>query len=302
GRVSYLTSGSKIKHQLIDFARPVATLPNVAIHLNPKVNSGQALSLHKELSPILLEAKDKFVWEDVVKKELKRANVSLSIKKILDFDLFLYDQHKASFVGANQDFIASGRMDNLVSCFVGQEALLNAPRNSNSLLICTDHEEVGSSSVTGAAGPFLEDVLRRIYDGQENFSRGVSRSMMLSCDNAHAVHPNYGEKYEMSSAPLMNQGPVLKLNAKQRYATSSESSAFLELVAKKANVPLQRYVSKNDVPCGSTIGPITATRIGIRTIDIGVPSLAMHSIRELIGSRDGHLLFKLLKQFLKSAQ
>jgi aspartyl aminopeptidase len=300
GRVSYLTNG-KIKHQLIDFGRPVATLPNVAIHLNPKVNSGQAVQTHKELSPILLQGEKGFDWDKMITQELKRTyKSSLKVERILDYDLLFYDDAKAASVGVNGEFIASGRLDNLASCFVGMEALLTTPKKSSSLLVCSDHEEVGSSSTTGAAGTFLKSILQRIYGSQESFARGVSRSVMISCDNAHGLHPNFSEKYEESSAPIINQGPVLKLNAKQRYATSAESSAILELVAQKAQVPLQRYVSRNDVPCGSTIGPITATTLGMRTMDIGIPSLAMHSIRELIGSRDGHLMFKLLKEFLKA--
>ena len=180
-------------------------------------------------------------------------------------------------------------------------ALLDNDGDEPSLVALFDHEEVGSESTTGAAGPLLETTIERIAIAagldRAGFLGGLAKSHCISADNAHAIHPNYPDRHDQNHAPLINNGIALKSNSSQRYATSARSSIPVYAAAEKANVNLQNFSSKNTMPCGSTIGPITATRLGIETVDIGLPQLAMHSIREMCGSEDPISLYKLIKQY-----
>jgi aspartyl aminopeptidase len=180
-------------------------------------------------------------------------------------------------------------------------ALRDAPDDHARLLVCNDHEEVGSSSTSGARGNFLESVLSRLLVDPEARARALARSLLISADNAHAVHPNFAERHDAAHSPVMNKGPAVKTNANQSYATNSESAALLRRAAAAAGVPLQDFIARPDMGCGSTIGPLAATRLGVRTVDVGVPTLAMHSIRELAGSADAHALYRVLLQFYAMA-
>jgi len=171
------------------------------------------------------------------------------------------------------------------------------PDTTNSLLVATDHEEVGSSSACGAQGPFLRAVLERLTGDIADYTRAIDRSVMISADNAHALHPNYASKHDPRHAPLINAGPVLKVNNNQRYASNSETGALFKTLCKEAKVPMQTMVARSDMGCGTTIGPITATEVGVPTVDVGVPQLAMHSIREMCGTEDGWHLNRALKKF-----
>ena len=168
----------------------------------------------------------------------------------------------------------------------GLQALIEADGDESCVLVCTDHEEVGSTSMCGADGPFLEQVLRRLLPDEDDFQRAVSHSLLISADNAHAVHPNYADKHDGNHGPKLNAGPVIKINSNQRYATSSETAGFFRHLCLAEEVPVQSFVVRSDMGCGSTIGPITASQLGVRTVDIGLPTFAMHSIRELAGSHD----------------
>ena len=205
-----------------------------------------------------------------------------------------YDTQKAAVMGLSADFITSARLDNLLSCYVGLQSLLAADNTRSVLLVCNDHEEVGSQSVSGAQGTFLQAVLQRLVDGHEAYQRMVEQSLMISADNAHAIHPNYADKHDAEHGPLLNKGPVIKTNANQRYATSSHTSALFRQLCEQNDVPVQDFVVRTDMACGSTIGPITSSHIGVKTIDIGLPTFAMHSIRELAGSQDAVMLHKVL--------
>jgi aspartyl aminopeptidase len=176
-------------------------------------------------------------------------------------------------------------------------ALLENDGVQNSLLVCNDHEEVGSMSAAGAQGPFLKSVLARLCCSDENTSRMIANSVMISADNAHGVHPNYADKHDANHGPVINEGPVIKVNANQRYASNSETSALFKHLCELADVPVQTFVVRSDMACGSTIGPITAAELGIKTVDVGVPTFAMHSIRELAGRWDAFYLYRVLKQF-----
>ena len=207
------------------------------------------------------------------------------------WELCLYDVQGAAVIGADQSMLASGRLDNLLSCWAATSAITAAaPSDHIAVIVLNDHEEVGSSSTTGAAGPLLEAVLTRLVASRggssDDFHRTTAGSMCLSADNAHGIHPNYPERHEPEHHPIINAGPALKVNSNQRYATSAETAAVFQRACEAAGVPWQVFVSRNNMPCGSTIGPITSTRLGIATADIGVPQLSMHSARELCGADD----------------
>src|SRR5690606_38319214 len=224
----------------------------------------------------------------------------------LGHELYFYDTQPPALIGLSNDFIASARLDNLLSCYVGLDAILPAHREQStqfSLLVCNDHEEVGSTSACGAQGPFLKSVLARISaqlssaDAAEAMERTIRRSLFLSIDNAHGLHPNFPEKHDGNLGPILNKGPVIKINANQRYATNSRSTALFRALCELSHVPCQSFVVRSDMGCGSTIGPITASGLGVETIDIGVPTFAMHSIRELAGSDDAWHTSRVLHNF-----
>ncbi len=298
GRVTYLDEHKQRHSCLINFQRAIANIPNLAIHLNRSANSGWDINPQKEIMPILaqLETEQSPDFKQLLQTQIQ-AEHGFNTAQILDFELCFYDVQSASVIGLNQEFITSARLDNLLSCYAGLQALITSNQQYNSLLVCTDHEEVGSASACGADGPFLEQVLRRIHGSEEDFVRSIQQSLLISADNAHGVHPNYTEKHDQNHGPLLNKGPVIKINANQRYATTSETSGFFRQLCEAQKVPYQSFVTRSDMACGSTIGPITASKIGIPTIDIGVPTFAMHSIRETAGSHDLSYLIQALCAF-----
>jgi aspartyl aminopeptidase len=231
-------------------------------------------------------------FKNILKAEMKKEK---GLAEILDFEIYFYDVVKPSLVGLDKEFLASSRLDNLLSCYIGLMSLIESQDNSNAVLVCNDHEEVGSESYVGAAGPFLKSVLERIC--KTDFTQSIAKSTMISCDNAHAIHPNYSEKHDENHGPLINKGPVIKINSNQRYATNADTSAIFSYLCKKAGVPFQKFVTRADMACGSTIGPITSTLIGLKTVDVGIPQLGMHSIREICGTKDPGFLYVVLKEF-----
>ncbi len=263
--------------RLCETRRPIARVPQLAIHLDREVNDkGLILNRQSHMRPI---------WGSEGGDVLDL----LGIGPNEAFDIALFDVTPAALVGARGEFIASGRIDNLVSCWAAVDAIRHADADRPMIVCLFDHEEVGSESTTGAAGPLLEHVIdellrvRGLGNSRFDFLR---KSLCLSADNAHGLHPNYPERHDANHAPLVNRGPALKHNSNQRYATAARGAATVRRIAEEAGVPLQDFVSNNAMPCGSTIGPITATRLGIETVDIGVPQLAMHSARETCGSSD----------------
>jgi aspartyl aminopeptidase len=276
---------------LLNVAEPVARVPQLAVHLDREVNSsGLTLDTQQHLTP---------VWGV---GHATAGEFAAWIREAGDLDadpawweLCLYDVQGAAVLGADHSLLASGRLDNQVSCWAAITALAAVdPVDHIAVAVLNDHEEVGSSSTTGAAGPFLETVLSRIVTARggspDDLARALVSSACISADNAHAVHPNYPERHEPGHRPIVNAGPAIKVNSNQRYATSGETAAAFQRACERAGVPWQVFVSRNNMPCGSTIGPITATRLGIPTVDVGVPQLSMHSARELCGVDDpGHL-------------
>lgn len=300
GRVTF-REGGRVQSGLIDFRLPIAVIPNLAIHLNRDANRGWAVNAQNEMPPILAQvaAEQGYDLRALLTEQLAIEH-DLNVDAVLDFELSFYDTQGAAVIGLNRDFIAGARLDNLLSCHAGLEALLQTRGGQTCMLVCTDHEEVGSSSACGADGPFLEQVLQRLLPNQSDYVRSVQRSLLVSADNAHGLHPNYTDKYDGNHGPMLNAGPVIKVNSNQRYATSSETAGFFRQLCLENEVPVQSFVVRSDMGCGSTIGPITASRLGVRTVDIGLPTFAMHSIRELAGSHDLAYLVKVLTAFYAS--
>lgn len=303
GRVSYRKNDGTLSHALIDFQRAIACIPSLAIHLDRDVNNGRALNAQKEL-PLLLHAlqpDEKIECKSLLLTQLLKQYPDCDAETILDFDICAYDTQPATSVGVHHAFIASARLDNLLSCYAGLQALLHCDGLQPAMLACTDHEEVGSVSCCGAQGTFLTSVLQRWLGDNEILARTVNRSLMISADNAHGIHPNYPEKHDEKHGPLLNGGPVIKINANQRYASNAVTQSFFRDLCERHNIPVQSFVARADMGCGSTIGPLTAAETGIKTVDIGVPTFAMHSIRELAGAQDVIYLQQVLQAFFNSA-
>ena len=303
GRVTFSRDGC-IESRLINFVHPIAIIPSLAIHLNREANQGWAINPQNELPPILAQIPTQEMpdFRALLAEQLGQEH-GLVADVILDYELSLYDTQSAAILGLHGDFISGARLDNLLSCYAGLQALLRSGSTETCLLICNDHEEVGSTSHCGAHGAFLMQLLQRIFprDRDDQLLRALNRSLLISADNAHAVHPNYPDKHDSNHGPKLNAGPVIKINSNQRYATNSETAGFFRHLCLAEEVPVQSFVTRSDMGCGSTIGPITASQLGIRTVDVGLPTLAMHSIRELAGSHDLTHLVKVLMAFYATA-
>jgi aspartyl aminopeptidase len=298
GRVNYTNSHGQLCSGLIDFNDPIAVIPSLAIHLNREANETNPINMQKHLPPILMQVtnEQKIDFRDWLNAQLQLQGET-DVAQVLDYELSFYDTQPSAIIGLQKEFIAAARLDNLLSCYVGLQALLQANTSKPALLICTDHEEVGSASACGAQGPMLEQCLQRMIPDLETRLRTIDRSLMISVDNAHGIHPNYADQHEERHGPLLNNGPVIKMNANQRYATNSETSSFFRQLCQQNEVSPQVFVTRSDLACGSTIGPITASEVGVKTLDIGLPTFAMHSIREMAGAKDAVKLARVLKSF-----
>ena len=329
GKITYLDAQQRLASCLIDLKRPIACVPSLAIHLNRGANENSSINVHEHMTVLLgaalpsgdSTAPDKKEnlesFTDLLSCWLKAEHPDIDCSQILDHDLCFYDVQAPTQLGLSNELFAGARLDNLLSCHSATSAIIDCAdkiradkaRNGASdnkgisLMVCNDHEEVGSQSDSGAAGPFLEQVIERLLP-KSLVSQVIRQSVLFSVDNAHALHPNYSSKHENNHAPLLNHGPVIKYNANQRYATTADTAALAKLLASrlKPPVPLQHFAIRPDMGCGSTIGPISATRLGIRTVDIGAPTFAMHSVRELAGTQDIEHLYRLLSQFLSSSK
>ena len=280
------------KTLLLHVKRPLLLISNLAIHFNREVNDGVKLSKQKDMLPIL----------GIVTSELERGNLLMNVicgelnikqENILDFDLYLADATPACTLGVHDEFLSSGRLDDLSMCFAGLEAIINTETTDmTKVLAIFDNEETGSQTKQGAGSPFLSMMLKRIALAQsgseEAFYQAVERAFMISADNAHAWHPNYSEKYDPTNHPVLGGGPVIKFNAAQKYASDAVSAAVFAEICREAGVPCQRFVNHSDVAGGSTLGNILASSIPLRGVDMGNAILAMHSCRET-GSTTDHI-------------
>ncbi len=292
GRVTYLDAEDKLKDTLIDVKKTIAIIPSLAIHLDDKANKDKTINKQTDISPILT-TNDDFEFDEFLRWQLSKIGI-LDAKQVYASELNFYDTQKASFVGLHDDFISSSRIDNLLSCYVGMLSICAIDSSKPMLFIANDHEEVGSESAIGADGSFLEDTLKRVFSVHEEYVQMIRSSIMISVDNAHAIHPNFPSKHDENHTPYINKGIVIKVNANQRYASNSKTISKILHTTSKIKKDIQYFVTRSDMGCGSTIGPITASKVGIDTIDVGVPTYAMHSIRELCGSEDAHSLYKII--------
>jgi aspartyl aminopeptidase len=303
GRVC-LHAGESIETRLVCFGHPLVRLPNLAIHMNRSVNEdGLKLSKQTEL-PLLIAGLEAHQPSDQHFGSLLADHLRCNPSDILSWEINVYDTQKGALWGSQQEFIADSQLDNLSSCYAALVALLETdPANNTCIGAFFDHEEIGSESNKGAMSSFTTDVLERIADASNlspsSYKRTLAQSFLISADAAHAHHPNFPNAYEPLHAVKVNGGPVIKINANQRYATDSLSEARFMRICERTGVPYQKYVHRTDLACGSTIGPMTAAKLGIATVDVGNPIWAMHSIRESGGVLDQAYLIEALKGFFK---
>ncbi|WP_272992054.1 M18 family aminopeptidase [Porticoccus hydrocarbonoclasticus] len=299
GRLVFESGEGSLDQTLIDLKRPVAVIPSLAIHLDRDANNERKVNPQTDIPPLLFRDPDKSVTDffKFLAKELSSSGDLPEKARILDHELYLYDCQKPALTGMQSEFISGARLDNLLSCFTGVQALLEAGDQVSCMLVCNDHEEVGSTSACGANGPMLQSVLQRLYPDPGLLTRVMRQSLLVSADNAHGIHPNFADRHDSNHGPRLNEGPVIKINANQRYATNSISAAMFRHLCEKEGVAVQTFVNRTDLSCGSTIGPITAAMIGVQTLDVGVPTFAMHSIREMAGADDAFNLYRALRAF-----
>ena len=303
GRVAR-RDGDGATTELVRIDRPLLRVPQLAIHLDREIDQqGLRLNRQAHLTP---------VWglgapEDGAFRALLAAELGIEPADVLSWDVMAHDLTPSALLGVTDELVSAPRLDNLCSCWAGTHALLAVTREANALphtsVLCLfDHEEVGSTTERGAAGDLLRGILERLVSARggdtDERRRALAASWCVSADMAHAVHPNYVERYEPDHHVHLNGGPVIKHNVNQRYATDALGAAEFRLACERAGVPVQEYVNRSDLPCGSTIGPLTAAALGVRTVDVGVAQLAMHSARELTGAADPPAFARALAAFL----
>ena len=290
--------------RLLHIKRPLLVIPNLAIHFNRQVNDGVKLNKQKDMLPILGYVNDKLEGDGllirIIADELK-----IEKERIIDFDLYLYDTTPACLVGLNNEFVSSGRLDDLSMVHAGLEAMTaeDGQVDVTRVLAVFDNEETGSGTKQGAGSNFLMSLIQRIVMAQggclDDYFRSVEKAFMVSADNAHGFHPNYAEKYDPTNHSLLGGGPVIKINAAQKYATDAMSAAAFQQICERAGVPCQRFVNRSDIAGGSTLGNILTSSIAIRGVDMGNPVLAMHSVRELASASDHENCIKAFIEFYK---
>ncbi len=300
GKIFYKNNG-KIKSDIIDFEEPVGVIPNLAIHLNREINKGFEYNKQEHLNPVISFDSD---YGNII--NLLEEKSGIKIENILSADLFLYDIQKTITVGIEKDLFSANKIDNLAMCFASLFSICSIGNIENSIAMSVwfDNEEIGSKTLQGADSVFLRDILERITFNltfsKDKFYRVLSESFMISADGVHAIHPNFREKHDKNYSPEINKGITVKYNANQRYSTTSETAAFFINLCNEAKIPFQKIINRSDIPSGSTIGPLSSANTGIKTVDAGIPMLAMHSIRELAGIKDMEYTVKLFDRFFES--
>lgn len=304
GRVSLLREGA-VETVLVDFARPVLRIPDLAIHLQREIREhGLKLNPQTQMTPVFALAGGES-FEVALSREIERCTgLRVPAADIASYELMTYDTLRAEVGGASGEFVFAGRLDNLGSCHAATSALIeanSAKATHARVIVLYDHEEVGSRSASGAAGPFLEHSLERVVaatggEGQAA-ARALSRSLLVSADMAHAVHPNYADRHEPGHKPVVGAGPVIKTNVNLSYASDAPATATFVACCREVGIEPQRFVSRSDMACGSTIGPLTASRVGISAVDVGNPMLSMHSCREMAGAADVEPMIAALTAF-----
>ena len=306
GRVVLRGESGALESHVLTLSRAIVRIPNLAIHLNRGVNDSLALNAQQHLVPVVgLGDRQGFALRDLIASELVKEGVAARPDAVLGWDLSLHVIEPSRLGGCDEELMFAPRLDNLAGCHGALCALLAASgeRAHTRGMVLFDHEEVGSQSARGAGSVLLRSLLARVLEAYGPFSetrlaRAVSRSYLVSSDMAHGVHPNYPDRHEPGHRPLLGQGPVVKSNANQGYSTDGETWALLEKLAMQSETKLQRFVVRSDLGCGSTIGPISAARLGMRCVDVGNPMLSMHSAREMAATADVEPMIRLLTSFL----
>lgn len=287
--------------RVINFDRPMCIIPNQAIHMNRNINKGHEYDLQKEMLALISLNDKEFLTESYI-KNLIEDELGIKANDILDYELFLYEYDRGSILGADDEFISCGRLDNLAMVHAGLNALMDADESKGiSLLTIFDNEEVGSMSRQGADSNILLNTLERIANSmgltRTEFLTTLEKSFMISADMAHAVHPAFPENHDPGNRPIMGKGPVIKMSAAKKYSSDGYSASVFTSLCDRVGVNCQRFVNKSGALGGSTIGPIAASHLGIKSVDVGNAILSMHSIREL-GSTDDHIdMYKVFKEF-----
>ena len=287
--------------KLVNINKPLLIIPSLAIHMNREVNEGYKINKQVDTLPLLGLINSKLEKEDYLINILAK-DLNVNKEEILNFELGLYEYEKGSLIGMNEELISSGRFDDLWMVFAGVKALVNSKKNNaTKVMVCIDNEEIGSLTAEGANSTLLNNILERITIGlgksKEEYYRTLSKSMMISADLAHAVHPNLGDKHDPTNRPVLEGGPVLKIAASGSYSTDSFNGAVFAGVCENAKVPFQKFVNRSDVRGGTTIGPVTAANLTIPVIDMGAPVIGMHSIRELASVKDNYYTIKAFTEF-----
>ena len=302
GKVA-LKGASPLKPEirLVNINKPLLIIPSLAIHMNREVNDGYKINRQVDTLPLLGLINDKLEKEDYLMNILAN-ELQVNKEEILNFELGLYEYEKGSLIGMNEELISSGRFDDLWMVFAGVKALVDSRENAaTKVMICIDNEEIGSLTAEGANSTLLNNILERITLGlgkdREGYYRALAKSIMISADLAHAVHPNLGDKHDPTNRPVLEGGPVLKIAASGSYSTDSFNGAVFAGVCEAAGVPFQKFVNRSDVRGGTTIGPVTAANLTIPVIDMGAPVLGMHSIRELASVKDNYYTVKAFTEF-----
>ncbi|MGO1581537.1 MAG: M18 family aminopeptidase [Peptoniphilaceae bacterium] len=288
--------------KLLNIDRDLLIIPNLAIHMNREVNKGFELNPQVHTLPIIgLDTNkelDKEILNKLIAEELK-----ISVDDLLDYDLYLYDRAKGSILGINNDLISVGRLDNLAMAYTSIKALIDTEASGVNIMVCTDNEEVGSRSIQGADSPMIDNTLERISlalgKSREDYLRAIESSYMVSSDMAHAIHPNFEDKADPTNKPVLGGGPVIKYAANKAYTSDAYSASIFKELCKQADVACQTFHNRSDIKGGSTIGPITASQLNIRSVDIGGPMLSMHSIKELCQVEDSYAMYKVFKELYK---
>lgn len=286
--------------KLVKWDRPLLTIPHLAIHFNRAVNEGNPLSKQKDMLPVMALVEEQ-VSKDHLLLDMTAEAVGCKVEDILDFDLSLYDTTGACLVGANGEFVTSGRLDDLSMVHAGLKAITSAASDDVKVLAIFDNEETGSGTKQGAASPVLDHILRRINaclgGKEEDYLRAIAGSFMVSADNAHGLHPNYVEKQDPTNHPMLGGGPVIKINANCKYMTDADSAAVFQSVCREAGVPYQYFVNHSDVAGGSTLGNILTSQIDLRGVDMGAALWAMHSVRETASAMDHSYIIRAFTKF-----
>ncbi len=308
GRVLVEQAPGKFDAHLVRLPDGLLRIPNLAIHLNRGVNEGLNLNAQQHLVPLVgLGDKSGFSFNELLTRGLRDAGVEATPGQILGWDLSLFVSEPSRVGGMAGEFIFAPRIDNLAGCHAALSSLVSGQGGGDATrgIVLFDHEEVGSQSARGAGSFFLRSLLTRVLESygpltESRFARAIARSYLVSSDMAHGVHPNYADRHEPNHRPLLGQGPVIKMNSNQAYGTDGETWALFEQLAQGAQARTQRFVVRSDLGCGSTIGPITAARLGVRTVDVGNPMLSMHSAREMAAAADVAPMIKVLSAFFNA--